>query len=742
MNTNLSKTLLSYRDALYVDGHRKGPITQANKQAVFALATDLSQLGYTLSNELISTLVTFSPSALKKFHADSVALIKAALGADVKYAPLFRKFPDEIPDRSVVLSLLSKSYGFYAEVLYLAIFVEWSSDDYNGTWFGRQFPGVTLEEVIDRPELVSSKPLKVLKVATDKDVAEVFRNLVSAKGSISDTDKAFVEAVVLDFADIAYSSLPDEIPNKENLTFLLGAISKGRGLDEAVRQHFLPYMKTASDILRAAASFSGSDVSLAEHTRFKLSNSQRRFVLEALDALNYESATEDMLRFHGLWLVLSKYLHVNAYADKYPNATKMVQAIRNAPNKISTFNRKVEEILLFERHRTPQQIESFIKLLKSRPGDFARRLDHVLRVVNQKDSVVKAFLSVADKVASPLLLNLATHMFHRSEKAGVRVFMPKGSTTNATVIRGDGRTLLDDNTCYQLSAGISDVLVKRYAEKGNLGKVLIDRGLGDILVPTSMRNVSESLKTVARGSKFSIGKDDKIVRMFLYWEDQKSPSGYSIGRVDVDLSLQLLTADFRQNGVISYYNLSGSGLTHSGDFTSAPNGAAEFIDVDIEKVLQSERGTRYVAVTVNSYSGQAFNTFTAKAGYMVRDGVSGKSFEAKSVEQKFDVTAGTKFAVPMLLDLVERKVIWLDVGLVDTARMFTNVGKKGADLTILSQYAAEMYREKANLLDLLLLHTKGRAESVSFTREPNVQYDTVFDMSFAYRVDEILSEWI
>jgi len=478
---------------------------------------------------------------------------------------------------------------------------------------------------------------------------------------------------------------------------------------------------------------------LAEHSRFKLSNSQRKFVMKALDALNYENATEDMLRFHALWLVLAKYLHVNAYAEKYPQATKMVQAIRNDPRKISTFNRKVEAALLLGDFRKVAVLTKFLDLLSTRPGDFARRLDHVLRSAPNKEVVADAFLDVADKVASPLLLNLATHVFHRDTPANVRVYCPKGSTTKATVVKGETRGLLPEAIAKKLSSGISDILVKRYAEKGSLGKVYVDPALEDILVPTSMRDVSESLKTVARGSKFKVSDDSKIVRMFLYWEDQKE--GYN-NRVDIDLSVQLLTADFRQNGVVSYYNLTGTGIKHSGDFTSAPNGAAEFIDVDIDKVLAHGRGTRYVAMTVNSFTGQPFNTLVAKAGYMVRDGYSGKSFEAKAVEQKYDVTASTKFAIPMVLDLVERKVIWLDLGFHDAARAGTNVGHKGADLATLAQYAVEMYREKANLLDLFMLHCKGRAESVSMTFDPKVKYDTVLDMSMASRVDDLMANWI
>lgn len=254
----------------------------------------------------------------------------------------------------------------FSHILHYEIYSYWSPTDYNGNWFGRQFPGITLEEAFARPELVSTKPLKVLGVATVDATQEVFRNLVGAKGSISDTDKAFVKEFISEFDIFNQYTLPNEIPNKENLTFTIGAVSARYGMGGNVSAMFLPYMKTATDILRTAAAFSGSDVALVEHSRFKLSNSQRKFVLAALDDLSYDFATEDMLRFHALWLVLAKYLHVNAYADKYPHATKMVQAIRGNSKKISTFNRKVEYMLMAADLNDAKQLDSLLKVLSAR----------------------------------------------------------------------------------------------------------------------------------------------------------------------------------------------------------------------------------------------------------------------------------------------------------------------------------------------------------------------------------------
>ena len=164
MNKILSKTLLSYRDALYVDDYRKGVASEQNNDAILALAADLGQLGYSLSAELIARLKTLSTKNLGKFHADAVALLREVVGANVRYAPLFRKFPDSIPSRDLLFVTVSNQFGLYSHILFYAVYGYWSVDDYNGTWFGRQFPGVVLEEAIRRPALVSTKPLRLSKM--------------------------------------------------------------------------------------------------------------------------------------------------------------------------------------------------------------------------------------------------------------------------------------------------------------------------------------------------------------------------------------------------------------------------------------------------------------------------------------------------------------------------------------------------------------------------------------------------
>lgn len=737
----LSNTLLSYRNSLYVGDYDAGIVTADDADILLAIVAEMMANGYGLTSDLLEFLKGLKRSSLMNFRERAKTVLEKKTGSNVSYVPLFRKFPEEVPDHDHLINIVFGKLGAEGAFLVYEVYGVWSPEMYNGTWTGRQLPEKSLQKAIQRPELVHKKRLNLIGAAHRADALEVCKNLMCAHGSLSESDRAFVKEVVQNIEGL--SILPTEIPNKENMAFVIASCPKEGLAATELSDKLQTYIKTATDVLRVAVAFSGSDVSLVNHTRFRMSNSQRRFILRALNFLEFKSGAEDMLRFRGLWLVLAKYLHVNAYSKQYPRATELVYTIRAEPKKISTFNRKVEAALLnLEQKDDTKDIEELLALLRSRPGDFARRLDHVIRTVpkSAQSLVVTRFQEALNQVATPLLVNLATHFGHRTNKAPLRVHLPKGSATNCIIQEKDPRDLLPKDITERLIGVINAELKGRFSKLGSLGNIYIDPILKDILIPMSMRNISESLRTVARGSKFRADKDAKVIRLFLYWEDIKE-NGQS-QRVDVDLSLLQLDKDFNSGGEIAYYNLKNGAMTHSGDFTSAPNGAAEFIDIDIAKTKELFPNIRYIGVTVNSFTGQPFDSFTAKAGYMVRDGETGDLFEPKTVQQKYDVVAGTKFALPLVIDLEKLEFYWLDFGLKSKRSCCANLESEKASVGYLVEYAINMYREKASLWDLIMLHGEARAKSIATDISERQEFDRVYDMDFCTKVDLIMSQYL
>ena len=66
--------------------------------------------------------------------------------------------------------------------------------------------------------------------------------------------------------------------------------------------YLLPYLKTSTDVLRVAVVMSGGDVSLAANTKFRrFKRPERRFILDALEAIPTSACTEDMMRRPEVW---------------------------------------------------------------------------------------------------------------------------------------------------------------------------------------------------------------------------------------------------------------------------------------------------------------------------------------------------------------------------------------------------------------------------------------------------------
>ena len=91
-----------------------------------------------------------------------------------------------------------------------------------------------------------------------------------------------------------------------------------------------------------------------------------------------------------------------------------------------------------------------------------------------------------------------------------------------------------------------------------------------------------------------------------------------------------------------------------------PDGASEFIDVDLDKAL--ELGFRYVTMDVRAYDGPTFlHHDQCFAGFMLRkEAASGEIFEPASVWSKFDITRDRKSTLLCLFDIKTRQMIWFD----------------------------------------------------------------------------------
>ena len=154
---------------------------------------------------------------------------------------------------------------------------------------------------------------------------------------------------------------------------------------------------------------------------------------------------------------------------------------------------------------------------------------------------------------------------------------------------------------------------------------------------------------------------------------------------------------------------------HSGDITSAPKGASEFIDFDIPSVLKY--GGRYVVMTLLSYTDQPYKDLPeCFTGWMVRQYPgSGEVFEPSTVQDKVDITADTQISIPVILDLKERKLIWTDLSLTRDLTYDNTIEANQKGMILVGKALTNLV--KPNLYDLFRLHIEARGELVQDIEE-------------------------
>lgn len=663
---------------------------------VVSMMKNVQSLGFTFSKELFETLIHCGKDELKNFYTELIPELKALVGADVTYRPMYPNFPEQVAEASDVELFINAIVHYFT--------------------LGQLMPEYEKNE---RLPLIDVNKMTVLSIGNSEDLMKILTNLASSKTSISQQDKEDIITIIKATPDYA-KYLPDTIPLKENVA-LIGKLI----IEEAPIKSAAPikkYFKTATDVLRLVTAMSDGDISLAAKTKYRsLKRCERRIILDLL--ANCGNITEDLYRYQYEWIRVAEILHPFEYKyKKYNGVNKAFNTLRNEKKPLM-FGGQVQAAILKKDMRTAAT------LLKERPGEFARQLDKVLRDSDNANYILNCFKDVATSISTPVLLQVRQHFIGRmaEQRTPVRVFFPKGNLARAMSIKNE-LPAIDATICKNVARICRDALIEQYKEKDFLGNVFVDEDFKHYLVPFSQRSASKAVKTIVRGSKVPVKEDASAVRAFIWWtnmDDSKNDDYWNNGRVDIDLSAAIFDENWNYLEHVSYTHLRSSKYKayHSGDITNGGsvkgNGVAEFLDVDIESV--GKRG-RYVVYQVYNYTSQKFCDLTnCRFGWMEREDVnSGEIFEPTTVAMKMDLTAESTVAIPVIFDCVERKFIWCDLNL---AMPCSNRGGNNIESNISGVIAtcfAMANMNKANLYDLILLNAKARGNIVTDRDEADI----------------------
>lgn len=671
-----------------------------NNPHVATILKNLESLGYSLSLEIIDILNTFRIDELEIFYTEIVQQLKNIVGISVSYKPMYPNFPMHVLDARE------------SELYINAIIHYWSAGKLNPVY-----------EKKERLPFTDITKLKVINLGTKEEFEAIFTNLLQSKTSISETDRRDICSFVGAYKDKIIDLLPKEIPLKENVAFISKLILKETSLGENTIGN---YYKTATDVLRLAAALSDGDISLAKNTWFKsFSRKERRILLSLLD--NCNNIEEDMTKYKNRWIRLGERLHPSEFKASYPKAQQAFRKLRNN-EKIETFYGKVNMAL------EVKDFSAALQLLKHRPGELARKLDYLLRTCPSPDLVVKAFEDTSKGISTPVLLQVMAHFKNRNIESKIRTFFPKGSIAKVYGIANNLMTI-DYSWCEQVVKICEQSLIEVFKSKEDLNKVYIDENLRNFLVPFSQRSASKALKTLVRGSRIDIPKNATTIRSFVYWKESR------LGRADLDLSAVMYDKDWNYKEHISYTNLRSNRYKscHSGDIISAPDGASEFIDLDIDSIRKY--GGRFVVMSINSFTLQPFVDLPACfMGWMPRQYPnSGEIYEPRAIANKIDITADTKICIPFILDLQDNKIIWTDIALKSSPVWYNNVEGNQRGMTLMGKAFENLV--KPNLYDLFKLHAKARGQ-ICYSKE---EANTIFSLEEGitpFETDVIVSQYL
>jgi len=596
------------------------------------------------------------------------------------------------------------------------------------------------------------------------EARRLFLSLCARQQALSPTDRDALATIVEGCTEAVLDWLPEEIPLKETIAAIFAGLLTGGGDSETVLARARTYLTTATDVLRLLAALSGADPALQgqtvyrpvqrelrEHTvtvpvamtirRFevaRLGRPLRRGLLGMLESLAFERLVEDMLRHRSYWLWAGEFLHPFEYAARFPRVALAFAVLRETrPGDDALGRRLGDDAAIRQLERAPDQAyvyrtyyarleraaldgdsAAFTALLAERPGELGRRLDHALRVAlaagQPPEAVVDAYLARTAALSTPLLATLLGLLPTRADKAPIRLFWPKGQIAKG-VSAPDEWPPLPESVIAPLVDGTRRALLRRFADRPHFSDGVVDRALATVVAPFNERTASRSAVSLPRGSRVRV-PDGRVLRLFLHWRQPEVGGSES----DLDLSVAFYDAAWEYVGVCSYYSLRFNGqrvrdiARSAGDLRDAPypDGASEFVDLHRERARAE--GIRYAVMVVNNYHGMPFSALDrAYAGLMARDDDEGLHFDPGAVALKFDLQGENGVFLPMVVDIEQEAIHWLDVystGEFDLNNVETSRAAIRKICPEMLAYFGSGVRP--SVYDLALLHAAARCQNV------------------------------
>ncbi len=589
----------------------------ANDEDMATVIMNIAYYGYALSSEAYHSLLNISYDELVCFWQEVEKDLKSITGDDRKIEDfvVYKNFPAE------VLSKTEIEYWIPQVLMYFGL----PNDLFT-------------EEVEPRKQMKEKTKAIVLHKAKKSTLEDIFASLLSSPAPWKEQE--FTDVIFL-AEGISFSA--DKISFKENLVKL---VSHMMDLGKHIR------VKTATDVLRLAAGLSDGDVSLREKVKFiSFKKPMRRYLVSLLEECLPSHLAEDVGRRSEMFKRLFHQLHPGDYRRRCPNVCSVMDDLYN--DNIITFNGKVEALLL-------SKDEAALELLASRPGEFRRRLIHLLELFGDKAAFAFIDNDVLRSLTTYQIVSLRSFLASVNNRLH-RVFPPKGNWNKLQI--GEARWV-EERHIKMISAALGDVLKERVPKV----KVL-DENVKMIKLPNN-----GEVSPFTRGTAFPIPNDVEFIRTASYWKTNpnKGATWFDNGWNFFDENWKSLgsccwnSISFGNSSYSNRNKMIDSGAIFSGDPVNSKEmegRAAQLIDLYPAKLYA--QGVRYAVWNILCFSHVVFadaeDVFAALQ--WGKDAQTGKLFEPSRCQLSFPLNGKQMTKYVCVLDFQERKMIYIDANL-------------------------------------------------------------------------------
>ena len=636
------------------------PLRQETSENVrYTASLEMANLGFRVSPEALAGMPI---SDMEQMISDA----RVVIGADRAMKPIYPGFPNQVQELDTLTLVLEQLLHY------------WSAGEFLPNYSEVEREGLPLEDMAR-----ASRPLEVL------DAVDVARTLITSLTlssiALSEDDKALLTGAVAvaDPTPEEVAEVLDSARHGENMQSLALAAAEhyqstrhpGSYSTSTLLEDFVPTAGTADQLLRLvlglASKMSGDDnnrfhtegydravrhLSDKDHravSMLTLSRPVRRLILERLGELTQGYRADALVAKRNLWRRVMKMMHpygINV-SDKHQGSVSRALDIIHSNVEYRTFNSEVEAGI------ANKDVSGVVALLAAhQPGNLLRRAVSLMRVADdiaQINELADAIRAHGAKSSLTTLISAYNGIININDDAAR---LTRAAGRNNTLVEDKGHAKVSELSVDHTTAAVKDALIEALS-----AKPAPDAGVGTKSsnpVPLVRRDAATADRVMDRGQRLDPAGDGDTVRIFGHWRNNQNWSGY------MDIGAVVLDSDFTALDVVTWdtWTSSREWSTYSGDKMVAPgDSAAEYVDVDIAKLMESHPAARWVAMTIQSWSGFPTVDVDMIAGAMLRSAPdSGEVFDARTVSTAFKPTTSARQSVPLVFDLSTKQLVWID----------------------------------------------------------------------------------